>query len=333
MRDRTVLTERPLISVILEGYNESKLLGVAEETMTALNRQNFPLDQVEVVLVGSSAQTNEWKQRYSVGTPFSSVKMVALDGAHYYQLKNAGAEMASGEIIAFTDSDVHPRPGWLSAIAAGINNGADVVVGPCLFRLDNGPGPDAALMQAAASISFGWVAGKSGDKQLPSVRGFLAHNVAFRADTFRRYRFRTDLGRTLAPPLLYRALTDAGAKIAFQPEQQVSHYFAWGWWLSKLHFRWGYEVFMLRRLDKAYPNQWIARTKGLEPLVTMLWHVLLDIPRWFRFSRLLRLGSMRRFALLPVVIVISIAARGFELIGMYSTLLAPKAMKRWAETA
>jgi hypothetical protein len=120
-------------------------------------------------------------------------------------------------------------------------------------------------------------------------------------------------------------------QIALHPNQRVVHSFGWGYWISKLHFRYGYEVYLLRRLDKAYPNQWIARTNIVEPLVTMAWHVLLDVPRWFRVSRLLGLHPSRRLAILPVVIVLSVAARGAEMIGMYSTILAPNAMKRWAE--
>lgn len=63
----------------------------------------------------------------------------------------------------------------------------------------------------------------------------------------------------------------------------------------------------------------------------MAWHVLLDQPRWLRFSKLLRIGLLRRWALLPVVAVLSVAANASEMAGMYSTMLAPNAMKRWAE--
>ena len=159
----------------------------------------------------------------------------------------------------------------------------------------------------------------------------MDHNVAVRADLFRRLLYRTDLGRILASPLLFRTLARSGARIALHPKQQIVHYFSWGYWLSKLHFRYGYEVFVLRRLDTHYPNQWIARTKVFEPVVTMGWHMLLDLPRWLRFSKLLGMGAGRRIALLPAVIILSAIARAAEMVGMYSTILAPKAMKRWAE--
>jgi hypothetical protein len=160
----------------------------------------------------------------------------------------------------------------------------------------------------------------------------MDHNIAFRAETFRLHPYRLDQGRLLGAPLLYRKLKDAGVKISFNPEQQVVHFFSWDFWLVKLHFRYGYEVYLLRRLDKAYPNQWISRTMIFEPLVTMAWHVLLDVPRWFRVSRLLGVNRIRRLTILPVLIALSTAARCAEMAGMYATIMAPTAMKRWAET-
>jgi hypothetical protein len=273
-------------------------------------------------------------EKFLEGTPFLSVKIAETDGVPCYELKNRGAHNADGEIVAFTDSDVCPKPTWLSSIVEGMRSGAEVVVGLSLFQ-GRSFGPDMALMQVATSVSKGFIIGKSkgdeGGQPYPAV-GFLAHNVAFRADTFRRHQYRTDLGRPCAPPLLYRSLTKAGVKIALQPRHRAVHQFSWRWWLVSYHFRLGYEVFLLRRLDTGYPNQWITQTKFLEPLVTMVWHVLLDIPRWFRFGRLLRISLKRCLALVPVVLTMSIAARGAEMVGMYATLLAPKPMKRWVES-
>ncbi len=329
--EQTETASKPLVSVVVEGYNESRELGTAEATINALKQQEFPLDRVEIVLVGSREQAEEWKNLYSNGTPFFCVKTVEIDRANYYELKNRGAEIASGEIIAFTDSDVRPKSTWLSSAVEASENGADVVVGPSLFRNDKGLNPDDTIMQIAASITWGWILGKNKGGELPQPVGFMDHNVVFRAETFRTHQYRTEFGRICASPLLYRAIANAGAKIALHPKQQVAHYFSWRYWLVSLHFRYGYEVFALRRLDKDYPNQWIARTMVLEPLVTMGWHVMLDMRRWFRFSRLLEISSFRRWALLPAVAAMSIVARASEMLGMYATLLAPLAMKQWAE--
>lgn len=324
--------KQPVISVVIEGYNESRDLGTADETINALKHQDFPLGQVEVILVGSLAQTQDWQKRYAEGTPFFAVKTIDFEGAHYYELKNGGAKIAAGEIIAFTDSDVRPKPTWLRAIADGIHNGADVVVGPSLFRQESGFSPDSPLMRVLASITWGWVVGKRWQGAYRTAVGFMDHNVALRAEAFRQHQYRTEFGRVIASPLLYRSLANAGLSVLMQPQQQATHHFSWSYWLIKLHFRYGYEVFHLRRLDPNYPNQWIRRTGILEPLITMLWHVLLDGPKWLRFSGLLQTNRLYRLALLPVVMIFSAIAHTSEMVGMYATLLAPDRMKQWAET-
>ncbi len=325
------IDQKPKISVIVEGYNESRELGTVNETMEALKKQDFPLSQVEIILVGSSAQAQGWQKIYADEIIFGNVKTVSFDGANYYDLKNGGAEIASGEIIAFTDSDVWPKPSWLSAIAEGINKGADVVVGPSLFRQPGGLSSDSFLMKVFASITWGWAVGKTYKEGNFQAAGFMDHNVAMRAKLFDNHHYRTDLGRVIASPLLYRDLANDAFNIAYQSQQQAAHFFSWDYWLIRLHFRYGYEVYHIRRLDRQYPNQWITQTKILEPLVTMIWHILLDIPRWFRFSHHLKINLAYRLALLPLLILASTAARGAEMMGMYATIIAPKTMKKWAE--
>ena len=90
-------------------------------------------------------------------------------------------------------------------------------------------------------------------------------------------------------------------------------------------------MFRLRRLDSDYPNQWISRTSIFEPLVTMAWHMMLDVPRWFRFAGLLGTGPLFRLGFLPLLILLSATARGAEMAGMYATMMAPEKMRKWAE--
>jgi hypothetical protein len=56
---------RPLVSVVIDGYNETNGLGTASNTMDALEGQDFPLDQVEVILVGTTDQVTEWRATYA----------------------------------------------------------------------------------------------------------------------------------------------------------------------------------------------------------------------------------------------------------------------------
>lgn len=331
MADKTSDVAGPQISVIIEGFNETRSRGTVADTMLALRHQEFPIDQVEILLIGNREQTRDWKETYDGDTPFHAVRIIEAEAAHYLELKNLGAELASAPIVAFTDSDVCPKPTWLAAIAEGIANGADIVVGPSLFKAPDSWRSDSPTRQVTAVLTWGWIVGKTKNHQPPLPVGFMDHNCAFRAGIFQKNHYRTDLGRICGAPLLYRDLVNAGAKLALHPDQQAVHFFAWRYWLIGLHFRYGYEVYRLRRLDKNYPHRWIARTMILEPVITMIWHMLLDGPRWFRVSRLLRIHPVRRVLLLPLVGCLSAAARSAEMAGIVATLIAPNKMKRWAE--
>jgi glycosyltransferase involved in cell wall biosynthesis len=323
---------RPRVSVVVEGYNEQLTLGTIARTLDGLRQQEFPLDQIEVILVGSAAQAEVWESAHTNATPFFLVKAIASTGAHYYALKNDGVRNASADIIALTDSDACPEPGWLSSIVDGIAGGADVTAGLTLFRSDSGRGPEHPLMQVAASISWGSIVPRARSVRAAHPAGFLSHNVGFRAETLRRHPYRTDLGRTCAGSFLYKALDQAGAVMLLQPSQRVVHGFSLRWWVLRLHRRFGYEVFRLRRLDGTDPKRWLLSVKLIEPVLTMAWHVLLDVPQWLRFSELLRVPLWRRLMLVPVVLGMSLLARGSEMIGMYQTIAAPEAMKRFAES-
>ena len=326
--------DKPVVSVIVEGYNESRDLGKAINTLEALQEQDFPVDQVEVILMGSSKQVREWKERYASGIPFWGLQAVEAEGLTYLQLKNRGAQFASAEILAFTDSDVYPHRTWLSSLVEGIHSGGDVSIGLSLFKKADSWEWNCATRLAAACITWGWIVGKEIDpsRHLPKPVGFMDHNFGLRAETFHQHQYNTQFGRLCGAPLLARSFLDGGKSLVLQPGQRVTHYFAWGYWLKCLHFRYGYEVYMLRRLDKKYPNQWIAGIKILEPVITMMWHMALDVPRWFRVSRLLALHPVRRVLILPVVLVLSCVARGTEMIGMYSTMVASESMRKWAES-
>jgi glycosyltransferase involved in cell wall biosynthesis len=320
-----------VISVVLEGYNQSRR-GDAGDTLHALARQDYPLDLIEIILVGSSEQVAAWRTEVANTFGFKDIKFVACDNAHYYQMKNAGAKHATGEIVAFTDSDVRPRPGWARAIVTGIENGADVTVGPSLFRQENGLEPDSVLMRMAATITWGWILGRRQGSSIPAARGFQDHNVGMRTEIFRDHQYREEFGRILASPLLFRSLANSGKKVVVCPDQQAEHHFTWRYWLIGLEFRYGHEVFRLRRLDQDYPNQWISRTGPLEPLVTLAWHVLLDMPKWFRFNSVLKTSIAYTTFWFPFFVIFSTVAHLSEMLGIYSTMLAPAATRKWAET-
>lgn len=323
----------PRISVIVEGYNESLDLGSAEEVVEALRSQRYHrLDEVEVLLVGSSEQCAAWSRRFDAGEPFFAVTALAADGEHYYALKNRGAEAARGAILAFLDSDVVPDPQWLASLVSAVEDGADAVGGVSLFRGEDGRPPHHPLLQVAASISWGFVLGEDAGDGLLCAEGFLNHNVGFRTRVFEQTGYREDLGRTCAGAFLHGELVGSGARVVIHPRQIVAHVFDERWWLTSLHHRFGYEVHRLKRLRGEPRHGWVTRLPWVEPLLTMAWHVVLDLRRWWRFAGLAGIARTRRLALYPLLLLTSLLARGSEAVAMYRTRLRPREMEAFART-
>src|SRR5688500_10747400 len=124
----------PQISIIVEGYNESIDLGQAIDTVNRIAQQKGDLSLVEIILTGSVAQAQRWTRTIdSADWPFHSMKAIGEDEAHYYRLKDAGAEVAKGDILVFVDSDVVPCPGWLESIQHTFASGATASAGLSLF--------------------------------------------------------------------------------------------------------------------------------------------------------------------------------------------------------
>jgi glycosyltransferase involved in cell wall biosynthesis len=117
------LADTPVVSVIVPARDAAPTLG---RTLAAISEQDLP-GAFEVLLVddGSSDETltiaREWEPRVTIiRSEFSRGPGAA---------RNLGAAQARASILAFTDSDCFPAPGWLSAGVRAIDAGADLVQG------------------------------------------------------------------------------------------------------------------------------------------------------------------------------------------------------------
>jgi cellulose synthase/poly-beta-1,6-N-acetylglucosamine synthase-like glycosyltransferase len=129
--------------------------GEQVKTIAALRQQQFDLSTVQIILAGSPEQVEGWGDRFEGETQFHSIRPHSLPGAHYYRLKNAGAQVAEGEILAFTDSDVIPAPSWLPSLVKGIEEGAVATAGITMFRPSAGLAPDSIVMLVLGCVTWG----------------------------------------------------------------------------------------------------------------------------------------------------------------------------------
>ncbi len=93
------------VSVIIPALNAEQHL---KTCLAALRRQSLPFDQFEIIVVDNGSTDNTCQ----VATSFSATLLVH-PGIRVGALRNRGAVVAKGAVLAFLDSDCIPEPNWL----------------------------------------------------------------------------------------------------------------------------------------------------------------------------------------------------------------------------
>lgn len=133
-------TAWPFVSVIVPTRNRASYL---PDVLGALANQVYPNDRMEIIVVDNSSTdaTEEVVRRAAEAGPFP-VRYLRKHDDGPAASRNRGAEMAQGDILAFTDSDCVPGPAWVRNAAARFEGDVALVCGPILPVWD---GPDPAF--------------------------------------------------------------------------------------------------------------------------------------------------------------------------------------------
>jgi glycosyltransferase involved in cell wall biosynthesis len=323
---------KPAVSIVVEAYNEeADALAPPDDTLQALLEQDFPLEQVELILIGSGRQIAEWQGIYGQLPRFQRVRMLPVDpeSSHYWQLKNRAAEYAEGEILALIDCDALPAARWLASGVDAILKGADASVGPSLYRTEKWAA-DSPWMMAAALPSWSFALAFSSSPSDLRANALMAHNLIIRRNVLLQHPFRL-FRHSFPSSLLFFELERAGTRFSYQPGQRVAHGMNFRWWLSRMHFRRGWETYEGRRADASWPSvSALRRVPWIEPPMLRMALVGRDARHWFRFSRVLGVTRPKAALLFPLAVLASFLARTSEMIGMYAALIAPKASQHQA---
>jgi len=107
------MAEAPFFSVIVPTYNRRKLV---QRTVECLLEQDYPPQRFEIIVVddGSTDDTLVFLESLQDG---GKLRYCTQFHQNPGAARNRGAQIARGEILAFTDHDCQPEPGWLSALA------------------------------------------------------------------------------------------------------------------------------------------------------------------------------------------------------------------------
>ena len=127
------------ISVVVPIYNEERHI---EGCVEALLAQNYPSEEFEIIMVdnNSTDRSAEIVRRYP------RVTLLSETTQGDFASRNRGLRAATGEVIAFTDSDTAPAPDWLTNIGRVM---ADPEVGVIVGRLQFAPGSRLLSMMEA----------------------------------------------------------------------------------------------------------------------------------------------------------------------------------------
>jgi GT2 family glycosyltransferase len=116
--DATAPPIAPRVSVIVPIYNGEADLSALVDRLLG---QRYPRDRVEYLLVdnGSGDRTPELLRAAAAAAAAQGMALRPLtcgDIQSSYAARNVGIAAATGTILAFTDADCQPEPGWLAAL-------------------------------------------------------------------------------------------------------------------------------------------------------------------------------------------------------------------------
>jgi len=108
------LPRYPRVSVVVCAYNAERTM---EACLASLETLDYPDYEVIVVNDGSKDRTLEISER------FSYCRIISQENKGLSVARNVGAEAATGEIVAYTDSDCVADPDWLTYLVAKMEAG------------------------------------------------------------------------------------------------------------------------------------------------------------------------------------------------------------------
>lgn len=117
------------VSVVIPARNAAATLG---RCLDALAEQiGAPEFEVIVVDDASTDMTPDIARRHPL-----QPNVVTGTGQGSYSARNLGAAASRGRVLAFTDADCEPDPGWLAAGLAALEAGADLAGGHIVLTAD-----------------------------------------------------------------------------------------------------------------------------------------------------------------------------------------------------
>ena len=178
----------PSFSIVLETENlaNASLEGLVKSLASLVNQSLSPSQAQEVILIDSGDAPPDLLTQLCDRYPWIKIHP-APPATGYYKAKMLGAQIATGSIVVYADSDCIHEPQWLQTILETFAQQEDIqiVAGETTTR---GRGPYGTAM--AMTYIFPQYSGKS---SLEITSQYFLNNVAFRRDFLLANPIPTDL--------------------------------------------------------------------------------------------------------------------------------------------
>jgi O-antigen biosynthesis protein len=201
--------EWPSITVVICAYNAAASLDECLRHCCALD---YPALEIMVVDDGSSDATA------SIASQYPRARVLQISHAGLSAARNAGLQAATGQLIAYLDSDAYPTPEWLYYLALGVNGPAVVGVGGPNIPPPRDPSGARLVAHAPGGPAHVLVS----DDRAEHIPGC---NMAFWRDTLLECGGFDPIYTTAGDDVdICWRVQDRGLEIAFHPAAHVWHH-------------------------------------------------------------------------------------------------------------
>ncbi|WP_432561327.1 glycosyltransferase family 2 protein [Kineococcus sp. SYSU DK003] len=111
----------PFVDVVVPVKDDPRL----EACIRALLAQDHPADRFRIIVADNGSR----EPRHDLADLDPRVSVLVEPRPGSYAARNAAVARAHGDVLAFTDSDTLPDPGWISHAVRALQDGAQVVAG------------------------------------------------------------------------------------------------------------------------------------------------------------------------------------------------------------
>ena len=300
--------EQPGVTVmVVSDYRpgEQKSWNDLRKTLAALAQQEFD-EPIEYLLLENRGDLKRMPEDVPHSLP--GVRIVASDGRCSYELKNAGVQNATADLVMVLDADCVPDRRWVRAGVDAMRKWPNAVAisGRTTYQ------GRSTLERALGLLSRCYVdRGKAGQVRLLSTNNMIVRRTVFCSDPL----------PVEAGPFAYRLLTERllrqGGKLYFEPDMHAVHDFE-GWPMERdLRRQVGWTSIRIRQLDVNIPGAKVVRLLGPAAVPLLYFYrVIESAGPCFRLPR--HFGLLPRH--IPLLLALAALVHAFEVPGMLRAL-------------